>query len=328
MFWMPSKQYVAFPFERENDLEAAILEVESELFGPTRIYLDVKKKIGANGKTRNIPDGYLMDLSSKSVPSLYVVENELSSHDPMRHIAVQVLQFSLSFEASPNTVKVIIKDALYSDSNKWKKCEEYAIKNGYENVDYLLESMIFGDDKFRALVIIDECVDDLEKVLVSRFKFPVEIIILERMKSGSDIAYQFEPFLLGITPNDDNLEYSQLDPEEIDSVVVPAREDGFQSVFLSENRWYAVRLHSSMIPKLRYIAVYRVAPISAITHIAPIKSIEPWKDSGKYVITFDEAAKEIGPLKLVPKGHTKPLQGLRYTSRKRIVGASSLDQVF
>lgn len=69
----------------------------------------------------------------------------------------------------------------------------------------------------------------------------------------------------------------RVDIAEVDTIVVPAREDGFQDMFLGENRWYAIRIHGSMIPRLRYIAVYRVAPVSVVTHIAPVASIERWK---------------------------------------------------
>ena len=71
-----------------------------------------------------------------------------------------------------------------------------------------------------------------------------------------------------------------IDAADIDTVVVPARNDGFQAVFLHENRWYAIRLHATMRPQIKYIAVYQVAPISAITHIAPVRDVEPWQDSG------------------------------------------------
>jgi hypothetical protein len=100
MLWTPDKIYENEPFELEGDLESAILEVRDILFGDERIYLDIKKKIGSKGKTNNIPDGYLIDLSSQREPKLYVVENELVKHEGLKHIAVQVLEFSLSFEAS------------------------------------------------------------------------------------------------------------------------------------------------------------------------------------------------------------------------------------
>lgn len=89
MLWTSGKIYLAEPFEREADLEGAILEVAAALFGQNRIYLDPKRKVGSHGKTKNIPDGYLLDLSSAKEPKLYVVENELAKHDPLGHIAIK-----------------------------------------------------------------------------------------------------------------------------------------------------------------------------------------------------------------------------------------------
>ena len=54
MLWTPNKIYENEPFELEDDLESAILEVQTDLFGDERIYLDIKKKIGLKGKTKNI----------------------------------------------------------------------------------------------------------------------------------------------------------------------------------------------------------------------------------------------------------------------------------
>ena len=105
-------------------------------------------------------------------------------------------------------------------------------------------------------------------------------------------------------------------------------QDGFRDVFLGENRWYSIRIHASMRPQLKYIGVYQVAPVSAITHVAPIRSIEPWKDRGKYVVNFAEPAKPIGPIHLVKGGRVKQLQGLRYTTRANLDGAKTLDDVW
>ncbi|QIF06034.1 hypothetical protein G5S37_10845 [Roseimicrobium sp. ORNL1] len=110
--------------------------------------------------------------------------------------------------------------------------------------------------------------------------------------------------------------------------MVPAREDGFQETFLGENRWYAIRIHSSMLPKIRYIATYRVAPVSAITHVAEVSKIEPWKDTGKYVLDFKESAKAMTPIPLVPGGRIMAPQAPRYTSFARLQKAKSLDEVF
>src|SRR5215212_11394008 len=133
MLWTASGPYRKQPFGKEADLEQAIKEVSAELFGPNRIYLDVKKKIGTSAKS-NIPDGYLIDLSSAKQPVLRVVENELAQHDPLRHVAVQIIEFSLAFENAPYKVKSVVKDALQADAEALKKCERYVKANTLENV--------------------------------------------------------------------------------------------------------------------------------------------------------------------------------------------------
>ncbi len=327
MLWNPKIFYHHEPFELEIHFEAAILEVRETLFGKSRIYLDIKKLIGKKDKIKNVPDGYLMDLYSKKEPKLYVIENELAKHDPLKHVAAQILEFSLSFETTPQKVKAIIKESLKNDLEAQNLCEKYASNNGFENVDYLLEQMIYKKDSFNAMVIIDEIQDELETILLSRFKFPVEIITLQRYSTPEgERIYQFEPFLYDIT--DPSLIIEPIDPSEIDTIVVPAKEDGFQETFIGENRWYAIRIHGSMIPKIKHIAGYRVAPTSAITHIAPVKSIEQWQDTNKYVLNFSQPAEKISPIKLVPKGKVKPPYGPRYTSIERVKSAKTLDEAF
>ncbi len=331
MLWSEGKTYHPEPFEQESELEEAILEVSVVLFGKDRIYLDTKKKIGAKGKTVNIPDGYLIDLSSAKEPKLYVVENELFKHDPLKHVAVQILEFSLSFETSQHQLKNIVKDALEAEPVAKAACKVYAEDHGFDNVDVLLERIIYGKDRFNALVIIDELSEELEKVLISRFQFPVETLTLERYRDENEKRiYRFEPFLSDVTaPVTKSKPGSMpLDPSDIDTIVVPARQEGFQDVFLSENRWFAIRIHPTMLPSIKFIAAYRVAPESAITHVAPVTSIEQWKDTSKYVVNFSEPAVPIGPLKLVRGGLRKAPQGPQYTSKSRLDESKDLDDAF
>jgi hypothetical protein len=231
-------------------------------------------------------------------------------------------------------MKGILRSTVQKSSEILASCEQYATSNGFNNIDYLLEQMIYpqdaSEDAFKALAIIDELEEDLESILRSSLKFPVETLVIERYKSpAGELAYHFEPFLyelstaargVGNTP--------AIDPSEIDTIVVPAREEGFQEVFLGENCWHAIRIHSSMIPKIRFLAVYQVAPVSAITHVAEVAAIEPWKDTQKYCVKFKEPAREIGPIPLVNGGTVTAPQNIRYTSFARVQNASSLDDVF
>lgn len=268
---------------------------------------------------------------------MFVVENELSSHDPLNHVAVQILEFSLSFETSPFKLKAILKDALKANKTALHLCEAYAEANGFENVDYLLERLIRKDNAFNALVIIDELEEELETLLLSRFKFPVEILTLQRFKTATgETAYQFDPFLADIASPSTGSAASTgeattgVDPSDLDTIVVPAQEEGFKETFIGENRWHQIRIHSSMIPHIKHIAVYQVAPVSAITHVAPVKSIELWKDTSRYVLNFSEPAKEIGPIRLIPKPHgaVKAPQAPRYTTLARLKKATNLDEAF
>lgn len=330
--WTNKGIYRATPYKSEAELEAAIIKVQRELFGPSRFYIDVKKKIGAKGGPKNIPDGYLIDLNG-SKPRLFVVENELAAHDPLRHIAVQILQFSLSFEAEPIAIKKILLDALSQDAPAKARCEAYAKNTNFRNLDHLLEFLVF-ESPFAALVIIDDIPDNLENILARKFQFGVEVIQLGQYRNtDGDYFYHFEPFLADLRDEEGADEASDASTMEsgttdIDTVVVPAREDGFSDVFLAENRWYAVRIHGSMRPQIKYIAVYQVAPVSAITHLAPVKSIEPWKDTGKYVINLAEPAKEITPIPMLRSGHVRSFQNLRYTNRARLASAKSLEDIW
>ncbi len=155
------------------------------------------------------------------------------------------------------------------------------------------------DGGFGALVIIDELPEDLGTVLVNKFSFGVEALTLSRYRNeGGDRIYAFEPFLEDVDAPDGagaaNIgkgDATTVDPSDIDTIVVPAREEGFQETVLGEDRWYAIRMHSSMKPKIQHLAVYRVAPISAITHVALVQSIEPWKSTNKYVANFAEKSR-------------------------------------
>lgn len=322
LIWTPSGSYRKSSYSNEADLEDAILKVQGELFGTGRIYLPIKRVIGAKGGVRNIPDGYLVDLSGRS-PRLYVVENELAAHDPLRHIAVQILQFSLSFESEGRGVKRILFDALRDQPTYREACEKYAAAYQFRNLDHLLEHLIF-ETPFAALVIIDELPDNLENVLVEKFQFGAEVLELARYENeAGEHVYRFEPFLADI-----NEDVPTADTGEIDTVVVPGRADRVAELFLGESRWYSVRVHGTMRPQIKHIALYQTAPISAITHVAPVKSIEPWKDTGKFVLDFSAQAREVGPIPLVKGGRVKALQNLRYTSLSRIESAKTLDDIW
>jgi hypothetical protein len=113
-----------------------------------------------------------------------------------------------------------------------------------------------------------------------------------------------------------------------DTIVVPAREDGFEHVFLGENRWYAIRISGGMRPRLRWIAAYQSSPVSAITYTAEIERIEPYGDGGKFAVIFKGPAQKLErpiPFGDAPSGY---MQGIRYTSRNKVMSAQKITDLF
>lgn len=109
----------------------------------------------------------------------------------------------------------------------------------------------------------------------------------------------------------------------IDTIIVPAQKDGFEQVFLGEDCWYAIRISGGMLDKIKFIAGYQTAPVSAITHYAPVDRIEPYGESGKYKVIFSEKAKPIGPIPFgdAPQG---AMQGPRYTTFENLKTAENM----
>ena len=111
------------------------------------------------------------------------------------------------------------------------------------------------------------------------------------------------------------------------TIVVPAQQEGFESVFLGQDCWYAIRIAGGMLDKIKYIAAYQTSPVSAITYYAPVSRIEPYGESGKYKLVFSKKARPVGPIAFgdAPKGS---MQGQRYTTIERLRKAKTLSELF
>lgn len=112
--------------------------------------------------------------------------------------------------------------------------------------------------------------------------------------------------------------------DAIDTIVVPAQTEGFERAFIGAQAWWAIRIAQSKLEKLKWIAAYRVSPISAITHIAEIDRIEPYGDTGKYKLFFKGPAVALDtpvPYGAAPSG---VMQAARYTTRDKVLSAKSV----
>lgn len=114
---------------------------------------------------------------------------------------------------------------------------------------------------------------------------------------------------------------------DVNTIIVPAQQEGFEEVFLGENCWYAIRISGGMLPKIKYVAAYRTQPESKITHYAPVASIEAYGEQGRYKLIFGEPAKPIGPIPFAdaPQGS---MQSPRYTTFDKLMKAKKLMDLF
>jgi hypothetical protein len=323
----PTGVFSLIYLESETEFEQAVVAHADQIFGSRRVYVECKRRVGLDAGNRIIPDGYLIDFSRPRNPQLVVVEIELAAHDLFRHIGVQLLQYSVSFPKAHRSVKQVLHEEITKNVHVQRRCILFAEEAGLRNLDHLLDYIV-TEGEFQPLIIIDEATDELQDVLNSLSAEP-EVIEFKVFESDDGTRiYQFDPYLSDVEESIHSTTLPQLDPSQHDTVVVPAHEEGFKETFLGESRWHAVRIHASMIRQLKYVAVYRIRPKSAITHLAPIESIQRWGDTGKMVINFAETAQEINPIKLVPNGKVRALQNLRYTSVERLLSARNLDEAF
>ena len=112
-----------------------------------------------------------------------------------------------------------------------------------------------------------------------------------------------------------------------DTIVVPARVEGFNETFLGENSWYAIRIAGSKLSQIKYIAAYVSQPLSQITHYAKVQSIEEYGEEGKFKLNFAEPAMKVGP---IPFGNAPSggMQSPRYTSLQKLLAAKQLTDLF
>lgn len=158
----------------------------------------------------------------------------------------------------------------------------------------------------------------------------IEAAIEEYVNAAADVL--LNDHLINIeevidNAEDDTDDESSSTETEWDLFFCPAKNKGFEEVFLGKNQWYSVRIASWRIPKIKYIACYRGAPFSAITHYAKVKEIKPYED-GKYIIYFDGEAIPLENPVILGKSSVMEVRKTRYTSLERLKQATEVAEVW
>jgi len=266
--------YRTLAFEKEIELETAVVSLADQIFGPNTIYVDVKRRVSGNDLI-TIPDGYVVDMTIPDEPKLFVVENEIARHDPYKHMGIQMLRFTISFGGAERDVRNLLMQEISKDDKMLKRLEEGCDLSSSPNIDSYLDKAVYGP--FRGLVIIDEAVPELHHVL-EKINADISVIELQRYaaEDGREI-YHFDTLYGDEDSEVGGVESTQKQSlskdgraarrkrrASCDTVVVPAREEGFQRVFLGENQWQAIRISPAMKEKIRYVAAYQVGSMASL----------------------------------------------------------------
>lgn len=183
-------------------------------------------------------------------------------------------------------------ERIYSMRNKIAHCNEF-IKKDYEDFNKYCDEII-----------------RLTKIITDIIENNSERDILDDKNIEGDISAIFSPLNI------------------FDTIVVPAKEDGFKSVFLEEDMWYSVSIYDGRIDYIKYIAVYRISPIKKITHYALVDRIEdsPY-DAKKKIIYFNGKANKLTKPIILGKDKNA-FQRSRYTTYSKLMDAKTTDDLF
>ena len=117
---------------------------------------------------------------------------------------------------------------------------------------------------------------------------------------------------------------------KFDTVVFSAKGRGFEDTFMGELEgpcWYPCKISDDREENLKYIAIYRGAPVSAITHYAKIKEFEFDPVRNEKVCYFDGTPIEL-PSKIVLGNRPGCFfNGRKYTSMENLLNASRADEL-
>lgn len=118
--------------------------------------------------------------------------------------------------------------------------------------------------------------------------------------------------------------------KKFDTVILSSTGRGFEETFLGESEspcWYPCRISDERERGLRYIAIYRGQPVSAITHYAKIKEFKYDPDLGCKVCHFDGDPIELPNQIVLGRKDACFFIGAKYTSLENLLNATRADEL-
>lgn len=196
-------------------------------------------------------------------------------------------------------------ELLKSSKTSKKQIAVYLDDATLERLDMIIKLFYsIGDKSFSRSTLIEKAIE--------KFLEDSEQYLLE--EQGVDVAAEIE----------------KARPESFNTVVLSATGRGFEETFLGEDEpacWYPCRISEAREAGLKYIAIYRGQPVSAITHYAKIHHFENDENKKCKVCYFD--GDPIALPNVVKLGNRGGyfFKGPKYTSLESLMNATRTDEV-
>lgn len=118
--------------------------------------------------------------------------------------------------------------------------------------------------------------------------------------------------------------------ERYDTVIFSSSGTGFEETFLGESEpacWYPCKVSENREHNLKYIAIYRGKPVSAITHYAKIKEFQYDQEENCKICYFEGSPIELpNKIKLGAKDSCF-FVGTKYTSLESLLNATTAEEI-
>lgn len=118
--------------------------------------------------------------------------------------------------------------------------------------------------------------------------------------------------------------------KKFDTVILSSTGRGFEETFLGEEEpscWYPCRISEAREQHLKYIAIYRGQPISAITHYAKIKKFEYDEERNCKVCYFEGKPIELPNKIVLGSKDACYFIGAKYTELENLLNATKVDEL-
>jgi len=178
------------PEDETREFQPIVKEHSKEIFGRDTVYFDISVTLRSLAGLAAKPDGFVIDLGKNE---WYIVEVELSKHNPYDHIVNQLTRFVNAID-NPR-IKNNVVETLYDEIDGNRLLRTYIEEKITGDIHHWLSKLLFQTPKI--VIVIEEKTGDVTeacKILMRNFEtFIIEFKTFVRENAENVHAHLFEP---------------------------------------------------------------------------------------------------------------------------------------